>query len=97
MSEEYPIQEGGMMEPIRLSDSEMVVAGLRAMLEHYIGPHGYLDSSWVPVEIALLVLAVARRSHDDEVWFPRGHGATIQAIEQRVDESLTAAMRGVLR
>ena len=84
------------MEPIRLSDSDTVAAGLRAMLEHYIGEHGYIDSPWVPVEFALLVLAVARRSRDDEAWFPRGQWATIQVIEQRIDESITAAMRGVL-
>ncbi len=75
------------MDAIRIG-SEAVCDGLDQMLWAVLGEHGYLDGPWVDVSIALLICAIARRVPDNVKWFPRGQSATIQAIENRIDQEI---------
>ena len=57
------------------------------------GPQGYTDAGLVSVEVALLIIEIAKRAEDREEWFPCGQWATIQAIQARVDEQLQKVWR----
>ena len=81
---------GGDMDFIELElGGTRTVAGLGAMLEAVLGPHGYTDSSLAEVPIALLIIEIAKRAEDRDDWFPLGKWATIQAIQDRCDEQLS--------
>lgn len=75
------------MDDIRLCDSNIAREGLSRMLDCVIGPHEYI-CAWVPVERALLILEIAKRVKDEPMWFPRGKWATIQFIENDINEQL---------
>ena len=69
-------------DSIKLTDSGLVLHGISSMLTAAIGEHGYLDSKYVSLPIALFIVHIARRSHDCAEWFPHGKWATIQNIER---------------
>ena len=72
------------MDSIHLTDSGMVLHGLRSMMEAAVGMHEMVHME-VPIETALLIIECAKRAPDDPAWFPRGQWATIQALEARVN------------
>jgi len=80
------------MEFVKLSDSSEVLDGFRAMLRRYILEETEYVQPLVSVEVALLLVAIAKRAHDEDIWFPHGKWATIQAIEDRIDDVITDAM-----
>jgi hypothetical protein len=75
------------MHAVLLSDSSKVVDGLSAMMDAAVGPHDSVYS-YVSVEIALLIVEIAKLAEDRAEWFPRGKWATIQAIEERIQLQL---------
>ena len=75
---------------VELSDLSCGVEGLDAMLRAAIGDNEYVRR-WVPVEIACLIVTVAKRMPDNPEWFPRGQWAMIQAIETRINREIDAA------
>lgn len=76
------------MDFIELGGS-LVVDGLGLMLESALGgSHGYTNSRFVEVPIALLVIEIAKIAEDREEWFPCGKWATIQMIQERIEREL---------
>ena len=61
--------------------------GLDVMMTAALGEQS-LVHTWVSVETALLIVAVARVAPDHPEWFPCGKWATIQVIQARIDEWL---------
>lgn len=70
------------MGSVSLSDFKDSGEAILRMLEHYIGDHDY--QRLVPIEIALLVVEIAKRAEDRPDWFVRGKWAMIQAIQDRI-------------
>jgi hypothetical protein len=77
-----------MLDFILLSASIPVLNGLDLMLEKAIGANHYVRE-YVDLEIALLIVEVAKLAPDLDEWFPRGKWATIQAIQGRCELELT--------
>lgn len=75
------------MEFIQLAEFDSTVDGLSLMLETAIGFNDYAHK-FVPMEIALLIIEIAKRSPDKPEWFPHGKWAVIQIIQTRIDEEL---------
>ncbi len=77
------------MDSILLSANRKVIEGLNAMSQDMLGiVNGYIDSAYVEVPIALLLIEVAKRAEDRADFFPHGKWATIQAIQDRVNRQL---------
>ena len=75
------------MDSINLTASQTVLAGLHMMMEEAIGINEYVQP-FVSVEVALLIIEIAKRSPDHAHWFPRGQWATIQSLEAKVEKEL---------
>jgi hypothetical protein len=77
----------------QLSDSQVVRTGLQHMLETLCPIDFYCaeqwTKSWVEIAPALFLVEIMKRAEDLPEYFPRGKWATIQAIEDRLDEALT--------
>jgi len=84
-------KEAGM-EFVRLSNSTDVLDGLRLMLRQYILEENEWVQPLVNVEIALLIVEIAKNAQDEDIWFPHGKWATIQAIEERIEHVILDAM-----
>ena len=82
------------MDSIVLSTHEPLINGLRLMMEEAIGINEYVQTH-VEVEVALLIIEVAKRSPDHAHWFPRGQWATIQSLEAKVDQQLETLFQEV--
>ena len=82
------------MDSINLTASQNVLAGLHMMMEEAIGINEYVQTH-VEVEVALLIIEVAKRSPDHAHWFPRGQWATIQSLEAKVDQQLETLFQEV--
>ena len=72
---------------IVLSTHEPLLNGLRMMMEEAVGVNEYVQP-FVEIEVALLIIEVAKRSPDHAHWFPRGQWATIQSLEAKVEKEL---------
>jgi hypothetical protein len=72
---------------VRLTSSDSVRDGLSDMLTAAIGEHAY-SLACVEVPIALLVVEAAKRAEDRDEWFPRGKWATIQAMQEAIEQEL---------
>lgn len=72
------------MDYIKIGSNSIVRDGLELAIEKLIGPHEYVKS-FVPMEIALLIVRLAKISEDKPEYFPKGKWATIQAIENNID------------
>jgi hypothetical protein len=57
------------------------------MLESAIGSHELIQH-YVDVQVALLVIELAKRAEDSPEWFPHGKWATIQEIKAAADKQL---------
>ena len=82
------------MDSIVLSTHEPLLNGLRMMMEEAVGVNEYVQP-FVEVEVALLIIEIAKRSPDHAHWFPRGQWATIQSIESKVDAHLSTCFQDV--
>lgn len=84
------------MNSILLSANRRVIEGLNAMSQDMLGiVNGYIDSAYVEVPIALLLIEVAKRAEDREDFFPHGKWATIQAIQERTHRELDKLKREI--
>lgn len=79
------------MEGVYLSDSERVRDGLDDMMSA-MGDLSGLVYPYVQVEIALLIVEIAKRAPDKAEWFVHGKWATIQSLEGKIREVIDAAI-----
>ena len=75
------------MDFIHITHNSNVISGLSDMLKYMIGPHD-LVHHYVDIPMALFIIEIAKISEDKPEWFPHGKWATIQAIEEKIDNEI---------
>jgi len=76
-----------------LTRNRITFDGLAVMLHDLIGDNGYLDSEDVEIPVALFVCAIAKMAPDREQYFPLGQWATIQSLEERINEEIKRTLK----
>lgn len=76
-----------MADYIIVTDNQSTREGLEKLLLAALGDHGHVLPH-VEIGTALLIIELAKRAEDRSNWFPRGKWATIQSIQNRVENDL---------
>jgi hypothetical protein len=71
------------MDSVLLARSSQALDGLRDMMEAACEGGDYVQS-FVEIEIALLIIKIAKQVPDRDEWFIHGKWAMIQALQGRV-------------
>lgn len=74
--------------------SESACAGLARMMDAMLGEtHSFVVCRHVDLALATLLIYLAKMADDSEELFPRGKWATIQILEDKVDQVLRGAKK----
>jgi hypothetical protein len=80
------------MDSVLLSSHSRTLDGLRDMMRA-ADDADELVQTYVEVSTALLIVEAAKRAPDRPEWFPAGKWATIQNIQQSIEEQLGQLFR----
>jgi molybdenum cofactor biosynthesis enzyme MoaA len=75
------------MNHIQLTQNQKVLDGLREMMYTADEMRDFVYFT-VNLEIALLIIEIAKIAEDKPEWFPKGKWATIQNIQSNVEQEL---------